>query len=60
MREEVAAGTVGQVKQVIATFGDVISAPRMHQKALGGGTILDLGIYTIQVVASSFTLHQMN
>lgn len=54
VREEVAAGTVGQVKQVIATFGDVISAPRMHQKALGGGTILDLGIYTIQAAQLVF------
>lgn len=54
MREEIAAGTIGEVKQVIASFGEIIDVPRMHKKDLGGGTILDLGIYTIQVAQMVF------
>jgi len=54
LREEISAGTVGEVKQVIATFGEIIDVPRMHKKDLGGGTILDLGIYTIQVAQLVF------
>jgi len=54
LREELAAGTIGDVKQVIASFGEVIDVPRMHKKDLGGGTILDLGIYTIQVAQMVF------
>ena len=45
---------IGEVKQVIASFGEVIAAPRMHSKELGGGTILDLGIYTIQLAQLVF------
>ena len=54
MRDEIAAGTNGEVKQVIASFGEIIDVPRMHKKDLGGGTILDLGIYTIQVAQMVF------
>jgi len=49
LKKEIDAGTIGEVKQVIASFGEVIDAPRLHRKDLGGGTVLDLGIYTIQV-----------
>jgi len=44
----IAAGEVGDVKQVLAFFGFPITADRLHKKELGGGTVLDLGIYTIQ------------
>ena len=61
-------GEIGDVKQVLATFGLCISkaililklykylylgfpivAERLHKKELGGGTILDLGVYTVQL-----------
>jgi len=54
LKDEISAGTIGEVKQVIATFGEIIDVPRMHKKDLGGGTILDLGIYTIQVAQMVF------
>merc|ERR1712192_148060 len=49
LAKELEEGKIGEVKQVIASFGEVIGAARMHSKELGGGTILDLGIYTIQL-----------
>jgi len=48
IRELLAAGEIGEVKQVEASFGEVATAPRLHSKELGGGTVYDLGIYTIQ------------
>jgi len=54
LKKEIEAGTIGDVKQVIATFGEVIDSPRMHKKSLGGGTVLDLGIYTIQAALLAF------
>ena len=54
LAKELEEGKIGEVKQVIASFGEVIGAPRMHSKELGGGTILDLGIYTIQLAQLVF------
>jgi dihydrodiol dehydrogenase / D-xylose 1-dehydrogenase (NADP) len=54
LRKELAAGSIGEVKQLIATFGEKIPVGRMHQKELGGGTVLDLGIYTIQLAQLVF------
>jgi len=34
---------------VMVSFGEVIDAPRLHKKELGGGTVLDLGIYCVQL-----------
>jgi len=45
----IADGTIGEVKNVVSTFGFAIDAPRLLKKDMGGGTILDLGIYTIQI-----------
>jgi len=49
VRKALADGVIGQVKNVIVSFGDLIDVPRMHKKELGGGTVLDLGIYCIQL-----------
>jgi len=54
LKEELRSGSIGDVKQVIATFGEKIDVPRMHKKELGGGTVLDLGIYTIQLAQLVF------
>ena len=50
MMEAIKAGELGEVKQVLAFFGFPITADRLHKKELGGGTVLDLGVYTIQVM----------
>jgi len=43
------AGAIGEVKNVLASFGAYCESDRLHQMALGGGTVLDLGIYCIQL-----------
>jgi len=54
VRESITAGEIGEVKQVIASFGFAIEADRLHKKELGGGSILDLGIYTVQLAQLIF------
>jgi len=54
LKEQLASGSIGEVKQVVATFGEKIPVPRMHKKEMGGGSILDLGIYTIQLAQLVF------
>lgn len=49
LRKELEAGTVGEVLQVIVSFGVVIDEiDRLRLKELGGGTTLDLGVYVLQ------------
>jgi len=54
LRTELSAGTVGQVLQVIVSFGMPIEVPRISKKELGGGTVLDLGIYCVQLASLVF------
>jgi len=50
IKEELAAGTIGDVKQVLVTFGvKIAEKDRLKLKELGGGSILDIGIYCIQL-----------
>lgn len=39
---------LGEIKEVDVSFGFELTSDRVQKKSLGGGTILDLGIYTIQ------------
>lgn len=49
LRKEIENKTIGDVHQVIVSFGfELIDVPRMNLKSLGAGTVLDLGVYTIQ------------
>ena len=49
IRELVADGSIGEVYNVSASFGFILDrVDRVMKKETGGGTILDLGIYTIQ------------
>lgn len=51
VRQELAAGTIGDVVQVNANM--TIHFPegsRVRDKAVGGGTILDFGVYVLQLV----------
>ncbi|KAM6950123.1 trans-1,2-dihydrobenzene-1,2-diol dehydrogenase-like [Lycodopsis pacificus] len=46
-----AQGEVGEVKMVRAEFGvPVIHLPRSSQKELGGGAMLDIGVYCLQFI----------
>ncbi|XP_072016802.1 trans-1,2-dihydrobenzene-1,2-diol dehydrogenase-like [Amphiura filiformis] len=52
IREIIASGQLGQVKLVLASFGDYnIDVERVRTKATGGGAILDVGIYNIQLAS---------
>jgi len=49
IRKEIASGNIGDIHQVIASFGfRMPDVDRLTLKELGGGTILDLGIYCLQ------------
>ncbi|KYQ47851.1 Trans-1,2-dihydrobenzene-1,2-diol dehydrogenase [Trachymyrmex zeteki] len=51
IRKEIASGNIGDIHQVIIPFGIQMSdLDRIALKELGGGTILDLGIYCLQFV----------
>jgi dihydrodiol dehydrogenase / D-xylose 1-dehydrogenase (NADP) len=49
LREELEKKSIGDVYSVNVLFGEVITADRVFKKELGGGSILDIGIYCIQV-----------
>ncbi|XP_050450446.1 trans-1,2-dihydrobenzene-1,2-diol dehydrogenase-like [Cataglyphis hispanica] len=49
IRKELASGNIGDIYQVIVSFGFGISnIDRISKKELGGGTVMDLGIYCLQ------------
>lgn len=50
IREIIAAGTLGEIRTVIADHNQLLSADpehRINNPALGGGALLDLGIYPV-------------
>ncbi|MFJ6536995.1 Gfo/Idh/MocA family protein [Paenarthrobacter sp. NPDC091711] len=50
IRELIAAGTIGEVRKVVASHNQSLPqdpAHRLNDPALGGGALLDLGIYPI-------------
>jgi predicted dehydrogenase len=52
LREVVASGRIGEVRQVRADFGFPVRfdpASRLFDPALGGGSLLDLGVYPITI-----------
>jgi dihydrodiol dehydrogenase / D-xylose 1-dehydrogenase (NADP) len=55
IRELISAGTIGDVLHVLVQFGEEIDkVDRVSQKELGGGALLDIGIYTLQFISLSF------
>jgi len=51
----IASGEIGEVRQVVADFGFTASfgpEHRVFNPALGGGALLDLGIYPLSIAAS--------
>lgn len=56
LREQIESGSIGKVVEVKAFFGFKLDqVDRMAKKALGRGTILDLGVYTIQASLWAFS-----
>uniref|UniRef100_U5EL44 Trans-1,2-dihydrobenzene-1,2-diol dehydrogenase n=1 Tax=Corethrella appendiculata TaxID=1370023 RepID=U5EL44_9DIPT len=50
LKEKINNGEFGEIKEVEVEFGfPLFSIDRVQKKNLGGGTILDLGVYTIQI-----------
>lgn len=55
LRERIDRGDLGEIREVEVEFGFVLSdIDRLRLKSLGGGTVLDLGVYTIQVCLWAF------
>lgn len=55
IREEIESGNLGDIKQVVVPFGfQLTGIERVSKKDLGGGTILDLGVYNIQLASLAF------
>ncbi len=53
--DQIKKGVIGDILYVDATFGVMIeNVERVAKKELGGGTILDLGVYTINIVEQVF------
>ena len=50
LRQILAAGTIGELKQITCQYGFVVSGARKDRKfdsGLGGGALLDIGIYNL-------------
>lgn len=56
LAEQLKNGTLGEVYSVEASFGfaNLDAIGRVSQKKLGGGTILDLGVYTLNIIQMAF------
>ncbi|XP_075978120.1 trans-1,2-dihydrobenzene-1,2-diol dehydrogenase-like isoform X2 [Anticarsia gemmatalis] len=54
LEKDIAAGKLGDVKFLEANFGIVCDAERMNKKELGGGAILDIGIYVLHLAQHVF------
>jgi len=50
VKRQINSGVLGTIQHVDVAFGfDLSAVDRLTQKDLGGGTVLDLGVYVIQV-----------
>src|SRR4029077_20856925 len=55
LQELIASGELGEIKSVLVNFGFIPQAPvpsRLYDPALGGGSLLDIGIYNVFFVLS--------
>ena len=54
-QKQIKDGVIGDVKHVSANFGVVIGdVDRVAKKSMGGGTMLDIGIYCLNIVEFVF------
>ncbi len=58
LRRLLAAGAIGEPRMLAADFGFRVAAPnpagRLFNPALGGGALLDVGVYTVSLAAQIF------
>ncbi|UYV65397.1 DHDH [Cordylochernes scorpioides] len=54
LRQEISRGAVGEVSHVEASFGFPMEVERLSRKDMGGSTILDIGIYTLNAVCMAY------
>lgn len=57
IRQEIAAGKIGKVLHVHGDFGEnqeIEKSPRFYKKELGGGCMLDMGIYILNAISMTF------
>ncbi|KAI4486921.1 hypothetical protein M0802_012206 [Mischocyttarus mexicanus] len=55
IKQKIEFGSIGEIYQVIIPFGfNLQNIERVNKKSLGGGTILDLGIYCLQFLCMIF------
>ncbi|XP_037958054.1 trans-1,2-dihydrobenzene-1,2-diol dehydrogenase isoform X1 [Teleopsis dalmanni] len=55
LRKQIQTGMLGEIQEVEVSFGfSLINVDRLSKNDLGGGVILDLGIYAIQVSQWAF------
>ena len=55
VQELIAAGELGEIKSILVNFGFIPQQPvpeRLFDPALGGGSLLDIGIYNVFLVLS--------
>lgn len=50
IRSCIKAGKIGDVKNVVVTFGQHLENQRLHDRKMGGGATIDLGIYCVQLI----------
>jgi dihydrodiol dehydrogenase / D-xylose 1-dehydrogenase (NADP) len=56
LREELDRKSIGDVYSANVLFGEVINSDRVAKKELGGGSVLDIGIYCVQVSIFPFSI----
>ncbi|XP_032677284.1 trans-1,2-dihydrobenzene-1,2-diol dehydrogenase-like [Odontomachus brunneus] len=55
IKKKLAEDHIGDIRHVIASFGfDLSDVDRLNKKKLGGGTVLDLGVYCLQFASLVF------
>ena len=55
IKKAIDSGSIGEIHQVIVSFGfNLADVERLNSKSLGGGTVLDLGVYAIQFACLIF------
>lgn len=55
LKKQIANDILGEIQEVNVTFGfHLADVERLNKKSQGGGTILDLGVYAIQVAQWAF------
>ncbi|XP_017759341.1 PREDICTED: trans-1,2-dihydrobenzene-1,2-diol dehydrogenase-like [Eufriesea mexicana] len=55
LKQEIDSGSIGEIYQILVSFGFNLShVQRLTLKSLGGGTVLDLGVYAIQLACLIF------